>query len=66
MDGGLGFGDGAVVEADFGGDALDEDALDGFAAGGDQDALGDGGRGADDLDRGFDGGVAVVGDVDCD
>ena len=60
MNCGLGFGDGAVVEADFGGDALDEDALDSLAAGGDEDALGDGGRGADDLDRGFDRGVAVI------
>ena len=66
MDGGLGFGDGAVVEADFGGFALEQDALDAFAAAGEQDALGDGGCVAEDLDGSFDGGVAVVGDVDGD
>jgi hypothetical protein len=43
VQGGLGFGDGAVVESDFGGKALDEDALDGFGAGLQQNALGDAG-----------------------
>ncbi len=36
MDAGLGFRDGAVVGLDLRGLALDEDALDGFAARGDE------------------------------
>lgn len=65
MDGGLGFGDGAVVEADFGGKALEQDTLDGFGVRSDHHALGHTGGSADDLDRGFHGGVAVVGEVHC-
>ena len=41
VDAGLGFGDGAVVDLDLKGLALDEDALDGFASGGDTESLGD-------------------------
>jgi len=37
---GLGFGDGAVVDLDLGGLALDEEALDGFAAGGERGCTG--------------------------
>ena len=65
MDGGLSFGNGAVVEADFGGWALDQDALDGFGVRSDHHTLGYAGGSTDDLDWGFDGGVAVVGEVHC-
>jgi hypothetical protein len=40
VDAGLGFGDGAVVDLDLGWLALNEDALNGLAAGGNQQALG--------------------------
>jgi len=70
VDAGLGFGDGAVVELDLGGFALDEDADGGFAAGGDFDALSYGASvvadaGADG-DREIGGGIAGVGDIDGD
>ena len=65
MDGGLGFGDGAVVEADFCGKALEQNALDGFGVCCNHHALGYAGGSADDLDRGFYGGVAVVGEIYC-
>ena len=70
MDAGLGFRDGAVVDLDFGGFALDKDALDGFAAGGDSEALGDGARvgtvARTDDDGKIGGGVTGVGYVDGD
>src|SRR5215467_13611390 len=48
MDGGSGFGDGAVVELDFLRDAFEEDAGGGTGAGWDVDAFGGGeGAGAD-------------------
>ena len=70
VDAGLGFGDGAVVDLDLGGFALDEDARGGFAVGGDADTLGDGAQvgtvaGADE-DRDIGGGIARVGQVDGD
>ena len=45
MHAGFSFGDGAVVGLDLSGPALDEDALRGFAARGNENALGDGGVG---------------------
>ena len=66
MDAGLGFGDGAVVDLDLGWLALDEDALDGLAAGGNQQALGDRGRGGADGYGNFGGGVAAIGYVNGD
>lgn len=41
VDGGLGFRDGTVVDLDLCWFALNEDALDHLAAGGDEDPLGD-------------------------
>ena len=70
MHAGLGFRDGAVVELDLGGLALDEDALSRLAVSGDADAAGDRGRvgaraGADgERDIGL--GVAGVGQIDGD
>ena len=53
----MGFGDGGVVGAGFDGVALEEDSLGGFVAAGEDDALGDGGGFADDLDGDFGGRV---------
>ena len=66
MHAGLSFGDGAVVGLDLSGTALDEDALRGFAACGNEDALGDGGVGVAHGDGNFRGGVAGVGEIDSD
>ena len=63
VDGGLSFGDGAVVKADFVGKALEQDALDGFGVCCNHHALSHAGGSADDLDRGFDCGIAIVGEV---
>ena len=66
VDGGLGFGDGAVVGLDLCGLALDQEMLVGGAAGGDYYSLGYGvGVGVDGYGD-FGGGVAVVGDGDGD
>ena len=64
VDAGLGFGDGAVVGLNFGGAALDENALGGLAARGNQDAFGNGGQRIAHDDGNFGRGVAGVGQID--
>ena len=66
MNRGLRLGYCAVIDAHFRWNALKQDALDALAAPGEKDALGDGGESADDLNRGFDCCVAVVGQIDGD
>jgi hypothetical protein len=66
VDAGLSFGDGAVIDLDFDGLAKDQEALGSFAAGGDEEALGDGVFSGADGDGDFCGGESVVGDVDGD
>ena len=66
VDGGLGFGDGAVVDLNLSWFAGDEQVRGGGSAGGDEDALGDGVGGGADGYRNLSRGVAVVGEVDGD
>ena len=72
MDAGLALGNNAVIQFDLDRLALDNDALDQGAVGGDADALGDGGRirvrrgSHADSERNFGGGVARVCNVDGD
>ena len=66
MDAGLSFRDSAIVGLDLRGLALDEDALDGFAACRDENALGDRSFGGTEGDRDFCCGVAGVREIDGD
>ena len=63
---GLGFRDGAVVCLDLSGLALQQDALRGLAARGDDDALGDRSGSVAEGDRDFGGGIAGVREIDGD
>jgi len=60
VDAGLGFRDRAVVHLDLGGFAEDENALNGFAAAGNDNALSHGVGVRPDGDRDFSGGVAGI------